>query len=68
VGQKLAITCSFVGWRIIAQQEKASRAEIPFQNQKNYSIGYIQILLFFMQFDTRFLLNQQKQQCLPQFE
>jgi hypothetical protein len=41
-GQKLAITCSFVGGRIIVQQEKISRAEIVFQNLKNYSLGDVQ--------------------------
>jgi hypothetical protein len=39
LGQILANTCSFVGGRIILQQEKISRAEILFQNPKNYILG-----------------------------
>jgi hypothetical protein len=39
LGQKLANTCSFVVGRIIVQQEKISRAEVLFQNQKNHSLG-----------------------------
>jgi hypothetical protein len=45
-GQKLANTCSFVGWRIIVQQEKKftqlSLSQILFQNPKNYSLGDVQ--------------------------
>jgi hypothetical protein len=35
LGQKLANTCSFVGWRIIMQQEKISRAEHSWMNLLN---------------------------------
>jgi hypothetical protein len=41
-GQKLANTCSFVGGCIIVQQEEILRAEILFQNPKNYSLGDVQ--------------------------
>jgi hypothetical protein len=37
LGQKLANTCSFVGGRIIVQQEKS-------QEQKSYSLGDVQRL------------------------
>jgi len=35
LGQKLANTCSFVGGRIIVQQEKISRAECSWMNPLN---------------------------------
>jgi hypothetical protein len=41
-GQKLANTYSFVGGRITVQQENIWRAEILFQNPKNYSLGDVQ--------------------------
>jgi hypothetical protein len=42
LGQKLVNTCSFVGGRIIVQQDKISRAEILFQHLKKYSPGDVQ--------------------------
>jgi hypothetical protein len=43
--QKLANTCSFVGERIIVQQEKTSRAQILFQNYSLRIFKYSAIIL-----------------------
>jgi hypothetical protein len=63
LGQKLANTCSFVGRRIIVQQEKNLESRNPLSGSEELqSWRYSEILLsFLMRFDGKFvLLNQQQ--------
>jgi hypothetical protein len=63
-GSKIGEHCSFVGERIIVQQEKITRTEIPFPNTKNYSLRDVQRFCYHSLCESKviYLLNHHQQQ------
>jgi hypothetical protein len=57
LGLKIGNNCSFMGGYIIVQQEKISRAEIIFQNPKNYSLGDVQRFCYHFLCDSMVIYN-----------